>query len=32
MGHEYSATEDLDRAMHAYQAALKTDPRHYNAQ
>lgn len=29
--HEYFANADYDKATTAYRAALKLDPRHYNA-
>ena len=30
-GHEYFANEDFQRSMEAFRAAIKLDPRHYNA-
>ena len=30
-GHEYVANEDYEKAKRMFQAALNTDPRHYNA-
>ncbi|MCL4129600.1 UNVERIFIED_CONTAM: hypothetical protein GTU68_044571 [Idotea baltica] len=31
LGHEYLATEELDRALSCYRSAVRIDPRHYNA-
>lgn len=31
MGHEQSTLEEFDRALAAFQFALRIDPRHYNA-
>lgn len=30
-GHELVANDDLDKALASYRAAIRTDPRHYNA-
>ena len=30
-GHEYFANEDFEKAMMSYRAAIRLDPRHYNA-
>lgn len=31
LGHEYTLTEDYDKAMSAFRSALRVDTRHYNA-
>ena len=31
LGHEYTITEDYDKAMSAFRNAIRVDSRHYNA-
>lgn len=31
LGHEYVATEELDKALNCFRNAVRLDPRHYNA-
>ena len=31
LGHEYVATEELDKALACFRNAIRVDPRHYNA-
>ena len=31
LGHEYTLTEDYEKAMSAFRSALRADSRHYNA-